>query len=187
MIFVTLRISFVSSSIFPQRHKSLPQLPGNHHISKHLKSPSRILSTYHLHITMSSASGLSPDDHAPFAVISRLISCLVTEQLLRAFYIPVPGSGEIAGIMAVLSTHLMSEQPVLNRSLRSNDIFAIVPLHHAPVFRGASVYPHGRPVGLVDPLDMIPVIYQFSEVPPGAEVEVNIYICRKFRVYLKIL
>ncbi|TFK40140.1 IucC family-domain-containing protein [Crucibulum laeve] len=113
---------------------------------------------------MSSGSGLPPHQHAPFAVISRLLSCLVTEKLLRAFYIPVLAPSSASGILVVLATHLISEQPVLNRALRSNDIFAVVPLHHPPVFDGTSVYQHGRPVGLVDPLDMLPTIYELEEV-----------------------
>lgn len=119
---------------------------------------------------MSSGSGLHPSKHAPFAVISRLISCLVTEQILKAFYIPITHS-RAAGVLVVLSIHLMSEKPLIDRALRSNDIFALVPLLHPPVFSGVSVSKHGRPVGLVDPLDMFPEIYELARVVSGAAAE----------------
>ncbi|KAF5371850.1 hypothetical protein D9615_009541 [Tricholomella constricta] len=116
---------------------------------------------------MSSGSGLPPSQHASFAVISRLISCLVTEQLLRGIYLPIANAPHSTGVLVVLSTHLISEKPIISRSLRPNDIFAIVPLRHPPVFAPVigqtSEYKHGRPVGLVDPLDMRPDIFELSE------------------------
>lgn len=97
---------------------------------------------------------------------SRLLSCLVTEQLLRAFYVSLTNPNRAAGVLVILSTHLISEQPVINRSLRSSDIFALVPLRHAPVFNGGQTQ-HGRSVGLLDPLDMLPEIYELAETQPG--------------------
>lgn len=117
---------------------------------------------------MSSGAGLSPSQHASFAVISRLISCLVTEQILRGFYTPLPNSSRAAGVLVVLSTHIISEQPIINRALRPNDVFAIIPLRHAPVFSGTSIHKHGRPVGLVDPLDMVPEIFELSKPSAGS-------------------
>ncbi|KAG5642424.1 hypothetical protein DXG03_002798 [Asterophora parasitica] len=116
---------------------------------------------------MSSGSGLPPSQHASFAVISRIISCLVTEQLLRGIYIPIAELPNATGVLVVLSTHLISERPIISRSLRPNDIFAIVPLRHAPVFYPVTTetpdYKHGQPVGLVDPLDMRPEVFELSE------------------------
>lgn len=129
--------------------------------------------TFQLDITMSSGSGLPPIQHAKFAVVSRLLSCLVTEQLLRALYIPIADSKQAAGALVILSTHLISEQPVISRPLRSNDIFAIVPLRQQPVFKGTSVYKHGRPVGLVDPLDMLPEVYELTETLNGEPLHVS--------------
>lgn len=115
---------------------------------------------------MSSGSRLPPPEHAAFAVNSRLLSCLVTEKLLRAIYIPIIEGSPISGILIVLSKHLVSEPPILDRTLRGNDIFAIVPLRHAPVIAPVTetvVHKHGRPVELVDPLDMLSDIYEFSD------------------------
>jgi hypothetical protein len=120
---------------------------------------------------MSSGSGLPPSKHAPFAVTSRLISCLVTEQLLRAFYLPIAHS-RATGVL-VVSTHLMSEKLIIDRTLRFDDIFVLVPLLHSPVFSGASVFKHGRPVGLVDPLDMFPEIYELTQTMSDAAVNVR--------------
>ncbi|RDB25517.1 hypothetical protein Hypma_006471 [Hypsizygus marmoreus] len=116
---------------------------------------------------MSTGSALPPSKHAAFAVTSRLISCLVTEQLLRGFYISISKSTRASGVLIVLSTHLISEKPIITRALRPSDIFAIVPLRHPPVFSGTSLHNHGRPVGLVDPLDMVPEVFELSETMIG--------------------
>ncbi|EKM78593.1 hypothetical protein AGABI1DRAFT_59499 [Agaricus bisporus var. burnettii JB137-S8] len=114
---------------------------------------------------MSSGYYLPPVQHASFAVISRLISCLVTESLLRAYYIPLSGVPDTSGFAVILSTHLVSEKPVLERSLRPHDIFAIVPLLHTPVLKEDTVSRHGYPIGLLDPLDMAPVFYELADKP----------------------
>lgn len=125
---------------------------------------------------MSSGSGLPPPQHAAFAVISRLLSCLVTEQILRGLYIAIPDLPEISGVLVVLSTHLISEKPIIDRALRPNDVFAIVPLRHPPVLSGTGGSKHGRRVGLVDPLDMFPEIYELSETSSEDSGEVRTLI-----------
>ncbi|CAA7267094.1 unnamed protein product [Cyclocybe aegerita] len=108
----------------------------------------------------------SPRPHAAFAVMSRLISCLVTEQILRAFYIPFNEPvQEAVGFLVVLSVQLVSEKPILRRALRSEDIFVMVPLHHLPTFKDhrVSKQDHGQLVGLVDPLDMLPYVYELKK------------------------
>ena len=116
---------------------------------------------------MSSGSGLPPTQHGAFATISRLLSCLVTEKLLRGIYIPAVNPSCSTGVLVVLSTRLTSEVPFIGHLLCPSDIFAIVPLRNAPVFapyhKDCDEQRHGRPVGLVDPLDMIPEIYELSE------------------------
>ncbi|KAF8899908.1 IucC family-domain-containing protein [Gymnopilus junonius] len=111
---------------------------------------------------------LSSRERASFAVISRFISCLVTEQILRAFYVPVndPSFG-VAGLLVVLSTHTISEDVKVFRTFHPDDIYVISPLHHSPVLKDEEILKHGRLVGLVDPLDMLPSIYEFGNV--GAE------------------
>jgi hypothetical protein len=122
---------------------------------------------------MSSGFKLPPHEHASFAVSSRLLSCLVTESLLRAFYLEAKQSATTAGILVILSTSVISEQPVITRALRPNDIFAIVPLRNAPVFKDPTPTKHGRIVGLVDPLDMIPEIYVLAETISSDPIRVG--------------
>lgn len=116
---------------------------------------------------MSSGSGLPPGQHGAFAIISRLLSCLVTEKLLRGVYIPIANSPSLAGVLVVLSTRLTSEEPFIGHLLCPSNVFAIAPLRHAPVFssddKNHEERRHGRSVGLVDPLDMLPEIYELSE------------------------
>ncbi|KXN81324.1 hypothetical protein AN958_05179 [Leucoagaricus sp. SymC.cos] len=119
---------------------------------------------------MSSGHSLPPAQHATFAVISRLISCMVTESLLRAYYIPLLGVPDASGFAVILSTHLLSEQPIINRSLRPHDIFAIIPLQHLPPLSEAPASRHGQPIGLLDPLDMTPAFYELTEATSDAEL-----------------
>ena len=122
---------------------------------------------------MSSGSQLPPPKHAAFAVISRLISCLVTEGILRAFYIPI-GHPSASGVLVVLSNLIQPEKIIFDRlgALQSNDVFVLVPLLQPPVFLRESVYKHGRRVGLVDPLDMFPEIYELTQTMSDAAIDV---------------
>ncbi|KAJ3986708.1 IucC family-domain-containing protein [Lentinula detonsa] len=109
---------------------------------------------------------LPPDSRAAYAIWSRLLSCLVTESLLRAFYLPLPPNvpGPATGIMVILSTNLISEKPQISRALVASDIYAIVPLYREPVLKEENfLQKHGKSVALVDPLDMLPEIYELTE------------------------
>jgi hypothetical protein len=110
--------------------------------------------------TWALSSRLQPSERAAFAVTSRLLASVVTESLHRAFYIPIR-SEEACGVCIILSTHVMGERPVLTRSLRPADVFAILPLHQEPIFSGPLTR-HGRPIWLLDPLDMVPSIFELS-------------------------
>ncbi|KAH9998791.1 IucC family-domain-containing protein [Russula compacta] len=109
---------------------------------------------------------LQPSERAAFAVTSRFLASIVTESLLRAYYIPILSEGA-CGVCVILSTHVMGEHPILARSLRPADIFAILPLHQEPVFSG-SLTKHGRQIWLLDPLDMIPSIFELSKREAGS-------------------
>lgn len=63
--------------------------------------------------------------------------------------------------MVVLSTHTISEDASIYRAFWSDDIFVIVALHHPPVTQDEETHGHGQLVGLVDPLDMLPYVYEF--------------------------
>lgn len=126
-------------------------------------------------LPMALKSALPPLDHANFAVISRLISCLVTERVLPAFYIsleqPVHGA---FGLMVVLSTHTISNDINAYRPYCFEDIFVMILLRHPPVFRDSQTRKHGQLIGLVDPLDMLPRAYGFG----NGDHDVNVrYLC----------
>ncbi|KIL58735.1 hypothetical protein M378DRAFT_170193 [Amanita muscaria Koide BX008] len=115
----------------------------------------------------------SSQRRAAFAVISRLLSCLVTERILRAFYACLVDTSSATGIVVVLSTHLISEHPTINRPLRACDILAIVPVHHPPVCKDSFGCNYGQPVILLDPLDMLPEVYELAEAG-SEEIDKNI-------------
>ncbi|KAF4613986.1 hypothetical protein D9613_007630 [Agrocybe pediades] len=119
---------------------------------------------------MTSLPALESRHRAAFAVLSRLISCLVTEQILRAFYLPLhdPPSG-ITGILVVLSTHTISEDVDVFRPLRSSDIFVVVPMQNHPVLKDEKARKHGWLVGLVDPLDMLSPMLEFGSDNNGVD------------------
>jgi hypothetical protein len=110
--------------------------------------------------TWSLSSRLQPSEMAAFSVTSRLLASIVTESLLDAYYIPML-SEETHGIFILLSTHEMEEHPILTGSLCPADVFAIIPLHQEPVCSGTPTR-HGKPIWLLDPLDMIPSIFELS-------------------------
>jgi hypothetical protein len=104
--------------------------------------------------TLRARANLLPTDRAAFAVTSRLIASIVTEGLLEAVYIPVR-STLCVGLCVVLSSSTRSEEAV-----NVNDIFAFVPLHHAPILKsGMEPLLNGRRVWLLDPYDMVPAFY----------------------------
>ena len=110
--------------------------------------------------TWSLSSRLQPSEMAAFSVTSRLLASIVTESLLDAYYIPIL-SEETRGICILLSTHVMEEHPIPTGSLYPADVFAIIPLHQEPVCYGTPTR-HGTPIWLLDPLDMIPSIFELS-------------------------
>lgn len=117
--------------------------------------------------TWSLSSRLQPSEMAAFSVTSRLLASIVTESLLQAYYVPIH-SEEACGICIILSAHVMEEHLVFTRSLCPADIFAILPLHQEPVCSGKlSESAHGRPIWLLDPLDMIPSIFEISTGEAG--------------------
>ena len=121
--------------------------------------------------TWSLSSRLQPSEVAAFSVTSRLLASIVTESLLDAYYIPIL-SEEIRGICVLFSTHMMEEHPIPTGSLCPADVFAIIPLHQEPVCFGTPTR-HGTPIWLLDPLDMIPSVFELST----REDDLAKYVC----------
>ncbi len=117
---------------------------------------------------------LCPRERAAFATMSRLISCLVTEQITPAFYTPLnDAQAEASGVMFVLSSNTTSNDNICSAILSPDDIFAIVPLQHEPIFKDN--INRGR-IGLVDPLDMLPFVYRLIKM----EAEAERWVCDTF-------
>lgn len=113
---------------------------------------------------------LSPHaiNRAKFATTARLISCLVTESLVQAFYRPIKWDG-ISGVALILSD---SPSPK-DESISLHSILAVVPLHHPPIFKDGAYSSLGKPIGLLDPLDMFEFVYQAVEsIPESGQTEV---------------
>jgi hypothetical protein len=124
-------------------------------------------------------SPASPRERAAFAVMSRLISCLVTEQILPALYFASDFSVAAAsGYLVVLSSSSESTN-LTSGAVSPDDIFVIVPLHHAPMYKDDLPNNFGRAVGLVDPLDMLPYVYQLADA--GQMVNILLPLSGEFR------
>ena len=96
-------------------------------------------------------------DCASFASTARLLSCLVTESLVRAIFIPLQWSDGV-GIGVVLNARVSSIPATDCISYSQGDILAIIVLKHVPVFKHDSSDSRGKEIGLLDPLDLCPLV-----------------------------
>jgi hypothetical protein len=115
---------------------------------------------------------LAPSQRAAFATASRLLSCLVTESLTRALYIPLVGL-EPKAAAVILSAQVSDKPPADTPVYAVSDILAIVPLKHVPIFKHNTSDSRAIEIGLLDPMDMLPVVYVVdrSTVPTETEVK----------------
>jgi hypothetical protein len=121
-------------------------------------------------VTAVRLASLSPGDRAAFATSARLLSCLVTESILRALYFQIHGF-EANGVCIVLSNDVSSKPPL--QQYASKDIFAVIPLYHVPIFKHDGTDSRGKEIGLLDPLDMMPLVFEVDpngNKPPETEV-----------------
>jgi len=80
----------------------------------------------------------SSEERAAFATTARLLSCLVTESLVRAIFVPCRWAD------------------------CEGDVLAIILLINVPVIKFDSNDPRGKEIGLLDPLDMFPLVLAAS-------------------------
>jgi hypothetical protein len=105
--------------------------------------------------------GSSSAERASFATTARLLSCLVTESLVRAIFVPLQWS-DCVGIGVVLNAPVATI-PTHNCKQEGYDVLAIVLLRHVPVLKTDSGdEPRGKEIGLLDPLDMFPLVLVIS-------------------------
>lgn len=115
----------------------------------------------------------SSAERASFATTARLLSCLVTESLVRAIFVPLQWS-DCVGIGIVLNAPI-STIPIHNCK---QDVLAIVLLRHLPVLKTDSESgdePRAKEIGLLDPLDMSPSVLVISGNGESCEDEVWIH------------
>ncbi|KAF9048461.1 IucC family-domain-containing protein [Panaeolus papilionaceus] len=106
-------------------------------------------------------------NRAKFTTTARLLSCLVTESLVQAIYRPIKWDG-ISGVALILSD---SPSPK-DETISLHSILAVVPLHHPPIFKDGAFSSLGKPIGLLDPLDMFEFVYQVVEsIPESGQTE----------------
>lgn len=119
-----------------------------------------------------SASILSPSDRASFATSSRLLSCLIAESLLKAIFVPACDISlkHFVGTAIVLTSTASKR----NRPYSPDDIFAIIPLRRIPVFKARCK----NEIGLLDPLDMLPCVYELLDNGHPQQNDSNINVCK---------
>jgi len=93
-------------------------------------------------------------ERAQFATTARLISSLVIESLVAAFYLPISHNDKSAtGFAVILTTEESAHVDIVD------NILCIIPLHHPPIFKDEESISLGKKIGLLDPLDMIPMSF----------------------------
>jgi hypothetical protein len=116
--------------------------------------------------------GSSSAERASFATTARLLSCLVTESLVRAIFLPLQWS-DCVGIGVVLKAPIAT---IPTHNYKQGDVLAIVLLRHVPVLKTdseSSDEPRaGKEIGLLDPLDMFPSVLAISGDGESSENEV---------------
>jgi len=105
---------------------------------------------------------LTEYQRAVFATTARLLSCFVTESLVRALYIPLEGL-EATGFSVLLTGSVSASSQPEWPSYTAADILAIVLLKHVPVLTNEGSYRRAREVGLLDPLDMLPLVFEVGQ------------------------
>ena len=144
------RLSFFA----PKRRASESKTSSRPSVALDEKDASASATGYSVSETPAATAKLSAEQRAAFAVTSRLLASFVTEALLHAIFLPIH-SELCAGLCIILS----SNAPPQSAANSVADIFAIVPLHHAPIKREGV----DSAVWLVDPLDMLPNVFFFGD------------------------
>ncbi|KAJ7678472.1 IucC family-domain-containing protein, partial [Mycena rosella] len=106
---------------------------------------------------------LAPADRAAFGTAARLFSCLVTESLARGIYLKLADGLDASGICVVLLADVSARPPPdIATAYTASDIVAIIPLRDVPVFKHDGTDPRGQEIGLLDPMDMLPLVFEFA-------------------------
>jgi hypothetical protein len=100
-----------------------------------------------------------------------MLSCLVTESLARGIYLKLASGLDATGICVVLLGDISSQPPPdIATAYTPSNILAVIPLRHVPVFKHDGTDPRGKEIGLLDPMDMLPLVFEFSGDSQASEV-----------------
>ena len=116
--------------------------------------------------------GSSSAEQASFSTTFRLLSCLVTESLVRAIFVPLQWT-DCVGVGVVLNA---PKPTIPTHNCKQEDVLAIVLLRHVPVLKidsESSDELRGKEIGLLDPLDMFPSVLAISGDGEFCENEVE--------------
>jgi hypothetical protein len=140
---------------------------------------------FKLDVPLNLARQPEPKEHANFATAARLLSCLVSESLVHAIYRPLRRI-KVAGFATIFKGGVSLD----NSAFEADNILAVVPLHHAPIFKHDADHRHGHQIGLLNPLDMMFAVYETSNTQNGINDRYPIDVCSfllpTFR-FLKVL
>jgi hypothetical protein len=125
-------------------------------------------------LALNLAPKAEPKEHANFATAARLLSCLVSESLVHAIYRPLHRTNlNVAGFATIFKGGVSLE----NSAFEADNILAVVPLHHAPIFKHDADYRHGHQIGLLNPLDMMFTVYETKNTQNGIDDRYPIDVC----------
>jgi len=114
-------------------------------------------------MAITSSTPADTEQRANFATTARLLSCLVTESLAEALYVPSPAQRTFKG-WAIILAPAVSLDVIMGKNIDS--VLAAIPLHHRPVTKSNSTPSSITSIGLLDPMDMLQVIYEVTSNPP---------------------
>jgi hypothetical protein len=123
----------------------------------------------------------SSAERAAFATIARLLSCLVTESLVPAIFIPLKWF-DCVGIGVILKPHTSTVPAQDSRSNSHEDVLSVILLRYVPIFKADSNDPRGNEIGLLDPLDMFPLMLVTSLDGDLSETENEVWLISLYAV-----
>lgn len=113
------------------------------------------------------SNSTTPQESAAFQVTSRLLSRLVIEDLVYAFYIPNK-TQQSTGLCVILSAPLPVDP---SKKLNKEDVLATVPTRGVPVLNREGTGPYGKQVISLDPHDMVHVVFEIT--PDQERMEIH--------------
>ena len=106
---------------------------------------------------------LAPPERAEYAVTSRLLSCLVSEDRLRALYFPLADVSATGFALILVHDPLAEASNFRVSDIQLADVFALIPLQGIPTLNYEENGTTIKEITLLDPLDLVPLPLVISE------------------------